>query len=99
MPKKAEETTPETTPAKRQHRASYSRDKRNGGYIIRIEGPNAMRFAGREVPVTRKDFTESLEQLEDMIWCGNDQDTGAPVALYHFVPRPRDTDEQDNLPF
>ena len=40
---------------KRSHKATYARDKRKGGYLIRVIGPNAAAFAGREVPVIRKD--------------------------------------------
>jgi len=81
----------------RQHKATYSRDKRNGGYIIRVEGPNAGRFAGREVPVVRKDDSESLEKLTELVWTGNDKESGKPVALYHFEPRPRDEQLDDLL--
>lgn len=89
--------TPSDKPA-RQHRATYARDKRKGGYLVRVEGPHAERFAGREVPVTLRDGTEQTEKLDALIWTGTDGETGKPVALYSFVPRPRDT-EQTELPF
>lgn len=82
-------TNKATTP-KRQHRATFSRDKKKGGYIIRVEGPHAMAFAGREVPVTMKDGSEGIEKLTDLIWSGADNETGKPVALYHFEPRPKE---------
>ncbi|MDE2019664.1 MAG: hypothetical protein KGJ13_04965 [Patescibacteria group bacterium] len=83
---------------KRTHRATYSRDKRKGGYIIRVEGPHATRFAGRKVPVTMKDGSEHNEELEDLIWSGTDQESGKPIALYSFKPRP--TEElNDEIPF
>lgn len=81
-----------------QHRATYSRDKRMGGYIIRVEGPFSNRFAGRLVPVTLRDGTSHDEQLTDLIWTGNDEETGKPIALYHFEARPRD-EAADEIPF
>ena len=86
-------------PGKRAHKATYARDKRNpGSYLIRVIGPHATAFAGRQVPVTRKDDTESVETLELAIWAGNDEETGKPVALYRFVQKPRD-EAEDTLPF
>ena len=82
------------TDAKRAHKATYARDKRKGGYLIRVEGPNAAAFVGRDVPVTLKDNSEHNEHLTGLLWTGNDTDTGKPVALYSFEARPRDaTDE------
>lgn len=84
----------------RAHKATYARDKRKGGYLIRVQGPHAALFAGREVPVTRKDDTESMEKLVAMIWSGTDTETGKPVALYSFVAKPRDADADDaDVPF
>lgn len=79
---------------KRQHKATYARDKQKGGYLIRVEGPHAAAFAGREVPVVRRDDTEELEKLTALIWSGNDEETGKPVALYAFEPRPKGEREQ-----
>lgn len=85
--------------AKRQHKATYASDKRNpGGYLIRVQGPHAAAFAGREVPVTRKDNSESLEKLTVAIWAGVDDETAQPVALYRFESKPRE-DDTDDLPF
>ena len=64
--------------------------KRNGGYLIRIAGPSAECFAGREVPVNTKDGTEHVEKLERMIWTGLDKESGSVVALYKFVSKPRE---------
>lgn len=84
---------------KRLHKATYARDKRNpGGYLVRVEGPTAAAFAGRKVPVIRKDDTESVETLTICIWAGVDQESGKPVALYRFEQRER-TDDTDDLPF
>lgn len=80
--------------ADRQHKASYSVDKKKGGYIIRVEGPNAAKFSGRTVPVTTRSGDEHEEKLERLIWQGNDQETGKPVALYSFEARPRDPDAE-----
>lgn len=91
-----EKTAPTTTPkAKRAHRASYSSDKRKGGYLIRVTGPTPNAFAGREVPVTRMNGTESTEKLLKIVWVGNDKETGEPVALYTFEARPRDEEVVD----
>ena len=79
---------------KRLHRATYARDKKKGGYLIRVEGPTADRFAGREVPVTTKAQSEHMEELDTLLWTGKDQETGAPVALYTFVSKPKEDDEQ-----
>lgn len=92
----------ETTAAagKRLHKATYARDKRNpGGYLIRVQGPTAAKFTGRVVPITRKDDSESLEELTDCVWAGIDDESGKPVALYHFVQKPREADTADSLPF
>ena len=79
--------------AKRMHKATYAKDKRKGGYLIRVEGPNAYAFAGREVPVTLKTGDEQTETLSELIWSGKDQETGKPVALYTFEAKPREEDE------
>lgn len=89
----------DTAAAKRQHKATYARDKKKGGYIIRVIGPHAAQFAGREVPVTRMDDTESNEKLVALIWTGTDEETSRPVALYSFEPRPREEKTADDLPF
>lgn len=80
----------DTATQKRSHKATYARDKRKGGYLIRVTGPHADRFAGREVPVTTKDDNEHQEMLIALIWSGADTETGKPVALYSFASRPRD---------
>lgn len=76
--------------AKRAHKATYARDKRKGGYLIRVEGPNAAAFVKRTVPVLLMDGTEHEEALTGLIWSGTDTETGKPVALYTFEPRPRE---------
>lgn len=84
--------------AKRLHRATYSRDNRNGGYIIRVEGPTANRFAGRTIPVVLKSGEEHNEELDGLIWTGKDEETGKPVALYSFKSKPVE-DLNDEIPF
>lgn len=88
-----------TEKPKRLHRATYARDKRKGGYLIRVAGPTAERFAGREVPVTTKSGDEHMEKLTGLIWTGTDQESGEKVALYSFESRPRDEADQDTLTF
>lgn len=83
----------------RAHLATYASDKRNpGGYLVRVVGPHATVFAGRHVPVTRKDGSESMEHLETAVWAGMDDERKQPVALYRFTARPRD-EQTDDLPF
>ena len=86
---------PAATP-KRAHKATYATDKRKGGYIIRVEGPNAHLFVGRTVPVTTKSGEEHEETLLRVLWGGKDKETGAKVALYDFENKPRDLDD---IPF
>ena len=87
------------TPPKsaRQHKATYSTDKKKGGYLVRVEGPNAAAFAGRQVPVTTKsDNAEHIEKLVRLLWSGTDKESGKPVALYTFESKPREGTE---IPF
>lgn len=81
------------------HKATYARDKRKGGYLVRVAGPYPEAFAGRDVPVTRRDGSQSTEKLTGLIWSGIDEDSGDRVALYSFEPRPRDDTDSDALPF
>lgn len=76
--------------AGRSHKATYATDKKKGGYLIRVAGPNASAFVGKEVPVTTKDDQEHMEKLTRLIWSGADQESGKPVALYAFESKPRD---------
>lgn len=75
---------------KRAHKASYAKDKKKGGYLIRVEGPHSNAFAGREIPVSMKSGDEQLETLGTLIWTGKDQETGLPVTLYTFVAKPKE---------
>jgi hypothetical protein len=70
----------------------YARDKRIGGYLIRVAGPFSERMVGMEVPVTLKDGTEHQEKLLSLIWGGVDKETGDKVALYRFESRPREVE-------
>ena len=86
--------------AKGQHKATYTKDKRKGGYNVRVVGPHANMFAGREVPVTRRG-TEApqMETLDELIFSGvddgeyNPEDAGKNFAVYSFKARPRDAEE------
>ena len=77
------------TMAKRIHKATYSTDKRSGGYLVRVAGPSAERFINRSVPVTLKNGSEHEEKLIKLVWVGADQETGEKVALYKFEAKPR----------
>ncbi len=84
----------------RSHKATYARDKKNPGqYLIRVSGPSAAKFAGRSVPVTRKDDSEDTEELETCIWAGVDEETHDPVALYKFKAKPKTPMDDDEIPF
>lgn len=86
---------------KRSHKATYATDKKNGGYLIRVQGPQSNAFVGREVPVTTKDGSEHVEKLVRLIWTGTDdgQVSGyvGPCALYTFASKPKEA--QDEIPF
>lgn len=83
--------------AKRQHKATYATDKRKGGYLVRVMGPNANAFVGREVPVETKAGGEHSEKLTRLIWSGKDKESGDNCALYAFEPKPRE--EAEEIPF
>lgn len=85
----------ETAKPARAHKATYAKDKRKGGYLIRVEGPSAGSFVGREVPVTMKDSSEHNEKLVNLIWVGKDKESGKPVALYGFEAKPQEKVEAE----
>lgn len=85
--------TPEAP--KRQHKATYSKDKFRGGYLVRVEGPHAPNFVGKEVPVTQKSGAEEMEKLTHLITSGVDKESGIPYALYRFLAKPRDVSETE----
>jgi hypothetical protein len=86
---------------KRAHKATYAKDKHTGGYLVRVHGPQATQFAGRVVPVSKMDGTESEETLSSLVWAGvdtgfNDRPgDGKPVALYKFEAKPKDLKEAE----
>lgn len=80
-------------PKKRTHRATFATDKRKGGYLVRVAGPHAGEFIGREVPVTLKDGTENMEKLIKLVWSGKDNESGENCALYTFEAKPRQIEE------
>lgn len=104
MEKEKPETsaTPTAVKVTGEHRATYSRDKRAGGYIIHVEGPRAASFAGRKIPVHRKDGSSTEETLSNLIWTGTadppPKGSGKPVALYHFEQKPK-AEVDDEIPF
>lgn len=93
----SETQTKEKPAGKRQHRATYATDKKQGGYLIRVAGPSSNMFAGRDVPVTMKNGEEHTEKLTRLIWTGKDQESGENVSLYKFESKPRDLDNE--IPF
>lgn len=94
--------TDNTNPT-RAHRATYARDRKKGGYLIRVSGPTAGQFAGREVPVDTLRGTEHMEKLLSLLWTGAESGDyggipGTPVALYSFEAKPFEADAE-GLPF
>ena len=75
---------------KRAHKATYATDKRKGGYLVRVAGPQSNAFVGRDVPVTTKNGSEHVEKLLRLIWSGIDKESGEPVSLYTFESKPRE---------
>lgn len=88
------------TATKPRHRATYAKDKKHpGSYNIRVVGPQSMEFAGRKVPVTRKDGTVQEETLGAAFWSGDDMDdngklTGMTVTLYKFITTPKEKESE-----
>lgn len=86
---------------KRNHKATYSRDKRKGGYLVRVIGPHASHFTNRDIPVSRNDGTESMERLLKLVHSGVDDgavvaaDKGKNYALYTFEAKPREEEVVD----
>ena len=95
-----------------QHRATWARDRMNGGYNVRVVGPNANRFGERKVddgskdgvivrrtvPVTLKNGQTRDVTLGNVLWTGKDEETGQPVALYNHIPDNAAEDQQE-IPF
>lgn len=75
-----------------RHKATYATDKRKGGYLVRVTGPDSNAFAGREVPVATKAGQQHPEKLVKVQWSGKDKESGENVTLYTFEGRPRDQD-------
>lgn len=81
----------------RSHRATFSRDKYEGGYNVKVVGPAAKRMEGRWVPVTKKDDSEEMRYLLRLVFGGTDDDTGQPMAIYKCWAEPRK--DADAIPF
>lgn len=83
------------------HRAIYSTDKRDGGYLVKVNGPSANKFAGRTVPVETKAGTIHQEELERLVWSGVSDGSidgyAGPTALYKFKAKPKE--EAEEIPF
>jgi len=80
-------------PKKAKHRATYARDNKKGGYMIRVAGPTPEAYAGRDVPVHTKNGGVHTETLDKLIWVGTDRESGGRVALYTFVAKPRELEQ------
>lgn len=72
---------------KPQHKASFAADKKNPGeWLVRVIGPAPDKFAGKTIPVSKKDGTTSATKLGRLIWTGTFPDADEPVALYAIQP-------------
>lgn len=86
---------------KARHKATFARDKMTGGYLVRVNGPQANMFAGREVPVQNMAGEVKKETLERLVWTGVDDGSfdkawaGQPVALYTFVRKEKEKIEPE----
>jgi hypothetical protein len=85
--------TADAAPKKRRHTAHYSRDKMKGGWLVSVIGPDAEKFANREIPVrVMGQDEEQLETLTKLIWSGPstlEATAGQNSALYSFKQRER----------
>lgn len=93
--------TGETKTPQRLHRAAYTRDKKNPGqWLVRVSGPHAKEFEGREVPVTVNGGGEQIETLARGVFAGiddgkiNPADKGQNYCLYQIVPKPKATPQE-----
>lgn len=78
------EAKQEVNKSNRKHKATYAKDKLRGGYSICVKGPNANKFANREVPVTLKSGEENIELLTELQNVSEDTETGEMLAFYKF---------------
>lgn len=87
--------------AERQHVATFSFNQRAQQYNVRVVGPHADKFAGREIPVSRLNKPDSIEKLTRMLKSGIDEgkvvpeNKGKMYALYSFVQKPRAVEEEE----
>ncbi len=95
--KAVDPSTENTLPKGRQHKATYARDKKNpGSFLVRITGPHAKEFEGREVPVMKNGGGEQLETLSRAVFSGTDEgkitpaDKGQTYCLYEMVRHPKE---------
>lgn len=91
--------TPNAPASARVHRATFATDNIEGGYMVRIEGPNAEKFARRKVPVTRFNGEETEIELKSLTWTGPDKETGKKVALYKIIKNKRPAKDTDSVAF
>lgn len=79
----------------KHHEATFAFDRRTRGYVIRVVGPSATSFPGRDIPVKRRDGTTTTEKLGRVLWNGTDKTTGETIAIYSFVSRPKDPNAKE----
>lgn len=86
----------------RQHSASYTRLRGEPlKWFVRVVGPHALKFSGRDIPVATKNGVEHEEKMGRLLGDFTDQDTGQPVGIYEFIAKPKASPEEldDVIPF
>lgn len=85
------------SPSIPKHRATYTKSKTTGEYLIRIVGPDAVHATGETIPVSTKSGDIHMETLGELVSQGIDdwigpgyEPSGQPFALYRFDRKPRE---------
>lgn len=70
--------------------ATFQRNKRGNGWIVRVVGPHSDAFSYKTIPVTMKDDSTKQVELTNVIWSGYTDDD-EEISLYGIVyaPPPR----------
>lgn len=92
--KMSHKTTTNTTRGKTSRNgtrtATFQRNKRGNGWIVRVVGPHSEAFSYKSIPVTMKDGSTKMVELTNVIWSGYTDDD-EEISLYGIVyaPPPR----------
>ena len=69
---------------KRAHLAKFKR-LRNGAWGVIVTGPQAGAFAGRTIPVTKRDKSETTVTTSKLLWTGPAKFGGGQAAIYSIA--------------